>query len=99
MDSDKSSATETEMKPEFEYIIDLAIATLLFGIEIWTMKDSDKSSARETEMTFLSNSAECTQFDDYRNRNILKRIKTRGALMQINSHDSAWIKHVGGVDN
>jgi hypothetical protein len=52
---------------------------------MWTLKGQDKSRATETEMKFLGNSAEYTQFDPYRNRVILKRIRTKGALMKIKS--------------
>jgi len=50
-------------------------------------------------MKFLGNSAEYMHFDPYRNQDILKRIKTKGALMKISSHKSTMIKQVSGKES
>jgi hypothetical protein len=50
----------------------LALPTLLYGTEIWTIKHCDKNRLRTTEMKYLRRTAGYTLLDHKRNEEILE---------------------------
>jgi hypothetical protein len=58
----------------------VAISTLLYGCEIWTLKEQDKSEITAAEMKFLRKTIKYTLFDHKRNQDIMKELKTQSVL-------------------
>jgi ABC-type ATPase involved in cell division len=49
----------------------LAISTLIYGREIWTLTQKDKSRLKASEIKFLRRTVGCTLLDHKKNEDIL----------------------------
>jgi hypothetical protein len=58
----------------------LALTTLLYGSEFWTLQEQDKARITAVEMTFLRKPARYKLCDHKRNQGIIKELKTQQIL-------------------
>jgi hypothetical protein len=72
----------------------LALPTLLYGSETWTLREQDKSRITAAEIKFMRKTAKYTRQDHKRNQKIMKELKTNLILEKINSYKEKWIQHV-----
>jgi hypothetical protein len=74
----------------------LALPTLLYGSETWTLREQDKSRITAAEMKFMRKTAKYTWQDHKTNQEIMKELKTNPVLEQINNYKEKWIQHATG---
>jgi hypothetical protein len=66
----------------------LAIPTLIYGSEIWTLTQQDKSRLKASEMKFLRRTAGYTLLDHKKNEDILQKLNTTSVLEKIKNIDT-----------
>jgi hypothetical protein len=71
----------------------LALPTLLYGGETWTLREQDKSRTTAVEMKFMRKTAKHTRQDHKINQEIMKELETNPVLEKINNHKEKWIQH------
>jgi len=72
----------------------LAIAVLLYGSEIWTVKASDARRITAAEMKYMRRTAGYTWADYKTNAQIVKELKITPILDKLLEHKRSWIQHI-----
>jgi hypothetical protein len=72
----------------------LALTTLLYGSENWTMKANDRTRITATEMRFTRTTAKYIWGNYKRNDDIQKELKTEPVMGKILKYKNNWIQHV-----
>jgi hypothetical protein len=72
----------------------LAVPTLLYGSETWTLREQDKSRITAAEIKFMRKTAKYTWQDHKINQEIMKELETNPVLEKINNYKEKWIQHV-----
>jgi hypothetical protein len=72
----------------------LALATLLYGSEIWTLKQCDKNRLRTAEMKYLRRTAGYTLLDFKRNEEILEELHVTSLEEKLCTYRHKWFWHV-----
>jgi hypothetical protein len=72
----------------------LAIPTLTYESEIWTLTQQDKSRLKASEMKFLRRTARYTLLDHKKNDDIIQGLNTTSVLEKITKYRHNWVKHV-----
>jgi hypothetical protein len=76
----------------------LAVPTLIYGSEIWTLTQQDKSRLKASEMKFLR-TAEYILLDYKKNEDILQELNTTSVMEKITKYGHNWAKHVHRMNN
>jgi hypothetical protein len=77
----------------------LAIPTLIYGSEIWTLTQQDKSRLKASEMKFLRRTAGYTLLNHKKNEDILQELDTTSVLEKITKYRHNWAEHVHRMNN
>jgi hypothetical protein len=72
----------------------LALPTLLYGNEIWTLKQKDKNRLTSGEMKFFRRTAEYALFDHKRDEEILEELKVEPVGEKLRRYKSNWLQQV-----
>jgi hypothetical protein len=72
----------------------LALTTLLYGSENWTMKANDRTRITAAEIRFTRTTAKYIWGDYKRNDDIQKELKTEPVMGKILKYKNNWIQHV-----
>ena len=77
----------------------LALPTLLYGSESWTIKATDASRIRAAEMRYMRKTAGYTWSDYKSNTEVIKELKITPVLEKLENHKTKWIRHVNRMTN
>jgi hypothetical protein len=77
----------------------LALPTLLYGSEIWTIKQCDKNRLRIAEMKYLQRTAGYTLLDHKRNENILEELHVTQLEDKLRTYRHKWFQHVHRMED
>jgi hypothetical protein len=77
----------------------LALPTLLYGSEIWTIKQCDKNRLRTAEMKYLRRTARYTLLDHKRNEEILEELHVTPLEDKLCTYRHKWFKHVHRMED
>ncbi|KAJ4434368.1 hypothetical protein ANN_22927 [Periplaneta americana] len=77
----------------------LALPTLLYGSEIWTLKKKDMNRIKATEMKFFRRTAGYTLLDRKRNEEILEQLEVESVEEKITRYKFNWLDHVRRMEN
>jgi hypothetical protein len=72
----------------------LALPTLLYGSDIWTIKQCDKNRLRTAEMKHLQRTAGYTLLDHKRNEEILEELHVTPLEDKLCTYRHKWFQHV-----
>jgi hypothetical protein len=72
----------------------LALPTLLYGSEIWTIKQCDKNRLRTAEMKYVLRTAEYTLLNHKRNEEILEEHHVTPLEDKLCTYRHKWFQHV-----
>ena len=72
----------------------MAVPTLLYGSEIWTLGSKDLSRIQAAEMKFLRSIKGCTILDKIRNEDIRRELKIFCVKDKIQEYRQDWLDHV-----
>ena len=72
----------------------MAVPTLLYGSEIWTLGSKDMSRIQAAEMKFLRSIKSCTILDKIRNEDIPRELKIFCIKDKIQEYREDWLDHV-----
>ena len=76
----------------------LAVPAVLYGSEIWTLRQRDKKRLILNEMKFFR-TAGYTHFDDKRNEEILEELKVEPVDKKLNRYKSNSLRHITRINN
>ena len=68
----------------------MAISTLLYGSETWTLKKTDETAIQSSELKFLRNVKGYSIMDKIRNEDIRKKLKITPILVNIRNYRTQW---------
>jgi hypothetical protein len=77
----------------------LALFTLLYGSEIWTIKQCDKNRLRTAEMKYLRRTAVYTLFNHKRNEEILEELHVTPLEDRLCTYRHKWFQHVHRMED
>jgi hypothetical protein len=77
----------------------LALLTLLYGSEIWTVKQCDKNRLRTAEMKYLRRTAGYTLLDHKRNEAILEELHATPLDEKLSTYRHNWFQHVHRMED
>lgn len=77
----------------------LALPSLLYGSEIWTLKKKDMNRIKATEMKFFRRTAGYTLLDRKRNEEILEQLEVESVEEKISRYKFNWLDHVRRMEN
>jgi hypothetical protein len=72
----------------------MAVPTLLYGSECWTMRKRDAQTLQAAEMRFLRSVKGCTRLDKIRNEDIRKELGMFSINDRIRRYRQDWLEHV-----
>lgn len=76
----------------------LALPTLLYGSEIWVLKQRDISRLRAAEMKYLRRTAGYTLLDHKRNEDILQELNMQPLEEKITEYRNRWLEHISRME-
>jgi hypothetical protein len=77
----------------------LAVPTLIYGSEIWTLRKQGKTRLTTSEMKFLRKTAGCILVDHKQNREIIQELQVALIINKIQNDKTKWIQHVSRMDD
>jgi hypothetical protein len=77
----------------------LAVPTLIYGSEIWTLGKQDKTRLTTSEMKFLRKTAGYTLMDHKQNEEIIKELQVAPIINKIQNYKTKCIQHVSRMDD
>jgi hypothetical protein len=77
----------------------LALPTLLYGSDIWTIKQCDKNKIRTAEMEYLRRTAEYALLNHKRNKEILEELHVTPLEIKLCTYRHKWFQHVHRVED
>jgi hypothetical protein len=86
--------TKTAKKSRIKLYNTLALSTLLYGSESWTIKARDATRITATEMKYLRRTAGHTWTDHKTNTEIAKELNITPVLDKMQDYKINWIQHV-----
>jgi hypothetical protein len=72
----------------------MAVPTLLYGDECWTMRKRDMQKLQAVEMRFLRSVKGCTRLDKIRNEDIRKELGVFSINDRTRRYRQDWLEHV-----
>jgi hypothetical protein len=77
----------------------LALPTLLYGSEIWTIKQCDKNRLRTAEMKYLRRTKRYTLLNHKRNEEILEELHVTPLEDKLRTYRHKWFQHVHRMED
>jgi hypothetical protein len=77
----------------------LAYPIVLYGSEIWTLRQKDKKRLTSTQMKFFGRTAGYTRFDHKSNEEILEELKVEPVDEKQRRYKSNWLQYVTRINN
>ncbi|KAJ4428270.1 hypothetical protein ANN_24287 [Periplaneta americana] len=76
----------------------IPVPILLYGREIWVLKQRDISRLRAAEMKYLRRTAGYTLLDHKRNEDILQELKMQPLEEKIAEYRNRWLEHISRME-
>jgi hypothetical protein len=76
----------------------LALPALLYGCEIWAVREQDKCRITSTEMKLMRSITKYTRQDYKTSEGILSKLKTNPVVKKIQNYGNKWIQHARRMD-
>jgi hypothetical protein len=77
----------------------LAVPTLTYCSEIWTLRKQDKTRLTKSEIIFLRKTARYTLMDHKQNEEIIQELQIATIINKIQNYKTKWIQHVSRMDD
>jgi hypothetical protein len=71
----------------------MAVPSLLYGTEIWTLRRTNKEQLTSIEMKFFRRTIGYTLFD-HKRKELLEELKVRPVDKKLRRYKSNWLQHV-----
>lgn len=94
----KNLKKKTRKETQIKFYKTMAIPTLLYGCEAWTLKKNDINRIQSAEMKFLRGVKGCTRLDRYRNDDIRNELNLLPIIDKIKEYRIRWSNHLRRMD-
>ncbi|KAJ4439494.1 hypothetical protein ANN_07618 [Periplaneta americana] len=89
---------KTRKETQIKFYKTMAIPSLLYGCEAWTLKKNDINRIQSAEMKFLRGVKGCTRLDRYRNDDIRNELNLLPIIDKIKEYRIRWSNHLRRMD-